>query len=46
MYVLQSKKILSVIWLGMANKYLEHNKDEDFIKEYDMIVKCWKTGVI
>ena len=46
MLVLQENKILSVIWLGMANKYLEHNKDEKFTKEFELIWKFWKTGEI
>jgi len=44
MLVLQENKILSVIWLGMANKYLEHKEDSLFSKEFDYIWKFWKTG--
>lgn len=40
----QENKILSVIWLGMANKYLEHNEDIGFTKEFDMIFHFWKHG--
>lgn len=34
----------SIIWLGMAAKYLAHNKDQKFDIEFDYIWKFWKTG--
>jgi len=42
----QEMKIPSVIWLGRANKYLEHNRDNDevFLKEFDYIWHYWKYG--
>ena len=46
MQVLFEDKVLSVIWLCMANKYLEHVKDEQFEREFDLIWKFWKTGSI
>jgi len=27
----------NIRWLGQANKYLEHKKDDAFIKEFDFI---------
>jgi len=44
MLVLKQDKVLSVIWLGRANKYLEHMKDEEFSKELDYIWHYWKYG--
>lgn len=44
MQVLEKDKILSVIWLGMASKYLDNQIDEKFSEEFDLICKFWKTG--
>lgn len=44
--VLEQNKVLSIIWLGMASKYLEHIDDEPFNHEFDMIWHYFKTGVI
>jgi len=44
MQILEEHKVLSVIWLGMATKYLDKNKDPNFEREFDMIWRCWKNG--
>ena len=44
--ILEHDKILSVIWLGMASKYLDHIDDESFSHEFDMIWQFWKSGVL
>ena len=46
MQVLNENKNLSIIWLGMASKCLEHIEDSGLRKEFDMIWHFWKTGKI
>lgn len=46
MQVLEKDKVLSVIWLGMASKYLDNKTDDKFNEEFNLIWKYWKTGSI
>jgi hypothetical protein len=44
--ILREKGDSAVIWLGMANKYLEHNKkDKSFVEEMDFISSGYQRSI-